>query len=98
MYCQGKGIRARYDSCPNCGKARGIETIFYLPDNLNEATLTQEEKEKTTNEPDWLCEYCGAYNRSDCSTCPKCGASRSESKKHYGTIHKLTGGFFGRKK
>lgn len=97
VYCDQKGIRARLDTCPFCGKARGIETCFYLPDDLEAATLTQEEKEKTTNEPDWLCAYCGAYNRSDISSCTKCGGSRSESKKHYGMLHKLTGSLFGKK-
>ena len=97
-YCGGTGIRARFDTCPNCGKARGIETCFYLPDNLEEATLTREEKAKTTDEPDWLCEYCGSYNRSDIFCCTKCGGNKAESKKHYGMLHKLTGSLFTRKK
>ena len=46
--------------------------------------LTEEEKALTTNEPDWLCEYCGAYNRSDAANCSKCGASKEESKTNYG--------------
>lgn len=96
-YCELKGIRARFDTCPSCGKSRGIETRFYLPNNLEAATLTPEEKEKTTNEPDWLCEYCGSYNRSDVSICTKCGGNRSESKRHYGMLNKLTGRLFGRK-
>lgn len=97
VYCDRKEIRARYDTCPGCSKARGIETCFYLPDNLEAATLTPEEKAKTTNEPDWLCEYCGAYNRSDITCCTKCGGDKAESKRHYGMLHKLTGSLFRKK-
>ena len=91
VYCDRNGILARFDTCPGCGKARGIETCFYMPDDIEAATLTQEEKEKTTNEADWLCEYCGSYNRSDVFCCTKCGGSRLESKKNYGMLLKLTG-------
>ncbi|MCI7322163.1 MAG: hypothetical protein MR508_02475 [Lachnospiraceae bacterium] len=97
IFCGREGIKARFDVCPSCGNPRGIETCFYLPEDLNAATLTQEEKEKTTNEPDWLCEYCGSYNRSDILRCTKCGADKSESKKHYGMLHELTGKLFGKK-
>lgn len=95
--CGQKAIKARFDACTSCGKARGIETIFYLPDNLKEATLSAEERAKTTDAPDWLCEYCGAYNRSDVDVCSKCGGNRAESKQNYGMLHKLTGMLFGKK-
>ena len=93
-YCGQIGIKARFDTCTSCGKPRGIENTFYLPDNIEEAVLTKEEALKTTNEPDWLCEYCGSYNRSDVFVCEKCGSDKSEAKKNYGTIHKLTGKLF----
>lgn len=93
--CGREGIKARFDACPSCGKPRGIETIFYLPEDLDAATLTREEKDKTSNAPDWLCYYCGSYNRSDVFCCPKCGADKRESKTHYGMLHKLTGKLFG---
>ncbi len=95
-YCGQKAIKARFDTCMSCGKSRGIETLFYLPENPDAAVLTQEEKAKTTNAPDWLCSYCGSYNRSDVSSCVKCGGNRAESKSDYGMLHKLTGRFFKR--
>ena len=95
-FCGQVGIKARYDTCPSCGKPRGIENVFYLPDDIKAATLTKEEAQRTSNGPDWLCEYCGSYNRSDLSICEKCGSDKSESKKNYGTIHKLTGKLFRR--
>lgn len=96
-YCGRKAIKARYDACMSCGRPRGIDTLFYLPEDLDAATLTQEEKAKTTNAPDWLCDYCGSYNRADISRCAKCGGDRTESKSDYGMLHKLTGILFGRK-
>lgn len=96
-YCMQVGIKARYDTCPACGKPRGIENTFYLPQDIQAATLTKEEAAKTTNEPDWLCEYCGSYNASNHNFCEKCGAEKSSSTRNYGTIHKLTGKLFGRK-
>lgn len=96
-YCDKTQIKARYDSCPSCGKARGIETVFYMPDDISTSILTQEEKEKTSNRADWLCEYCGAFNSDNNSRCSKCGSDKKESKKDYGTLHKLTGLLFGRK-
>ena len=96
-YCGRKAIKARSDACTSCGKPRGIETVFYLPEDLDGAALTQEEKARTTNAPDWLCAYCGSYNRSDASCCTKCGGDRAESKADYGILHKLTGRSFRRK-
>ena len=97
VFCEQKAIKARYMDCPSCGKPRGVETCFYLPDDLEAAALTQEEREKTTNEPDWLCEYCGSYNRSDRTCCDRCGAERSATGVNYGILHKLTGKLFHRK-
>ncbi len=45
-YCKATGIKARFDECPSCGSAKGKETVFYLPDDIDAAVLTQEEKEK----------------------------------------------------
>ncbi|MCR5319907.1 MAG: hypothetical protein K6E48_01755 [Lachnospiraceae bacterium] len=96
-YCGTKEIKARFDTCPGCGKARGIDTEFYMAEDTEAATLTEAEKAKTTNEPDWLCEYCDTYNRADVDICRKCGSRRKDSKDTYGTLHKLTGLFFGKK-
>lgn len=93
-FCDSKGIVAHIDSCPNCGRKRGIDTLFYLPDIIDEHILSDEEKSKTTDRPDWICEYCGGYNRDDVMICKGCGADRKESKKHYGLLHKLTGKSF----
>jgi len=94
VFCDSKAIKARFASCPSCGRARGIDTIFYLPDDTDAATLTKEEAAKTSNGPDWLCDYCGAYNRCDIMVCKGCGSDKKESKTNYGILHKLTGKLF----
>lgn len=97
VYCDGKGIKARYSECTSCGKPRGIETVFYLPDDTESAVLSAEEKAKTTDRPDWLCSYCGSYNRSDLKKCHSCGGDRDEAQSDYGILHKLTGKLFGKR-
>ncbi len=61
-YCGQKGIRARFDRCQGCGSPRRKETVFYMPADIASATLTKEEAAKTSNAPDWLCDYCGSLN------------------------------------
>lgn len=97
-YCGQTGIKARFDTCTSCGKSRGAETIFYMPQDIESAVLTREEALKTSKEPDWLCEYCGSLNSSNRHSCDKCGADRSEARQNYGTLHKLTGKLFGKRK
>ena len=46
VYCGKVGIKARYDTCPSCGKPRGIENVFYLPDDIKAAILTRKKKRK----------------------------------------------------
>ena len=94
--CGTIGIKGREDKCPNCGKVRDKDVYFYLPEDTWSATLTKAEAAKTTDEPDWLCAYCGCLNSSAISVCRQCDGPRTDSKKNYGTIHKLTGMFFRR--
>lgn len=94
VYCEKKKIKARFQECPYCGKARGIETIFYLPTDIKAATLTKEEAANTSNEPDWLCSFCGSYNNSRHNQCTRCGANKADRQSDYGMLHKLTGKIF----
>jgi len=93
-YCGRTGLKARVDKCDKCGHPRGPEIRFYLPTDIQAATLTKEEAEKTTNEPDWLCAYCNSYNSSNETVCEGCGASKEESAQNYGSINKVTGKSF----
>lgn len=86
VFCGSKAIKARFAACPNCGKSRGVDTVFYLPDNIDDSVLTEEQAAKTTNNPDWLCEYCDSYNRADAKYCITCGASKDKSGDDYATL------------
>ncbi len=89
-YCGQKGIRARFDRCPGCSGARLADTMFYLPTDVQAATLTSEEAAQTSDAPDWLCKYCGSLNRSDETVCRGCSADRAEATDDYATLHTQT--------
>ena len=91
-YCGQKEIRARFDRCPACASARAAETVFYMPTNIQAATLTAEEAARTSNGVDWVCAYCGNLNRCDDERCRGCGADRAEANENYGTLHASTAG------
>ena len=86
-FCGQKGIRARFDRCQGCGNPRGEETVFYLPADISSATLTKEEAAKTSNAPDWLCDYCGSLNSADLNYCKGCGSEKKEATQDYATLH-----------
>ncbi len=89
-YCDQKGILARYDRCRTCGSARSAQTIFYLPKDIEKAVLSDEERAKTSNAPDWLCDYCGSLNSADSMACSGCGSARERATKDYATLHSGT--------
>ena len=91
-YCGQKEIRARFDRCPACASARAAETVFYMPTNIQAATLTAEEAARTSTGVDWVCAYCGNLNRCDDERCRGCGADRAEANENYGTLHASTAG------
>lgn len=91
-YCGQKEIRARFDRCPACAAARAAETVFYLPTNLQAATLTAEEAARTSDGADWVCAFCGNLNRSDEDRCRGCGSDRAEANQNYGSLHASTAG------
>lgn len=71
-YCGKTGIRGGIMECPTCGKVRDSSTKFYLNKN-NMRYLSDEERKKVSNGPDWFCPYCQSYNRSDATICAECG-------------------------
>lgn len=89
-YCDQKAIPARYDRCQTCGSPRLAETIFYLPQDIEAATLSSEDAAKTSDAPDWLCDYCGGLNSANSATCSGCGSARDKASKDYGTLHSQT--------
>ena len=90
-FCGQKAIRARFSVCPGCGSPRGASTLFYLPTDQEAFVLSRQEAAKTSNAPDWLCDYCGSLNSADETSCRGCGSPRKESRQNYGTLHASTG-------
>ncbi len=86
-FCGQKGIRARFDHCEGCGSPRGADCIFYLPTDLQAATLSRDEAQKTSNAPDWYCDYCGSLNSADATVCRGCGSDKKEATKNYASLH-----------
>lgn len=80
-YCGTKGILGRHRECLNCGRPRGEDVKFYLPSSKD--YVPDEEAQKISQKPDWLCGYCGSYNPDTSTICKSCGAKRSENEKDY---------------
>ena len=80
-YCGTKGNRGSVRECPCCGKPRGNDTKFYLPKEKN--YLSDEEANKISKEPDWLCSFCDSYNSATTTVCHECGHTRDESDLNY---------------
>lgn len=81
-YCNTKGIRGGIRECPNCGKARDEDTVFYL--DLEKKHYVPKEQEKNINRnPDWVCAYCNQLNSDNDKFCVDCGASRTEQNLNY---------------
>ena len=78
QYCLTKAIQGRISICPNCGKARGEGTEFYLKDKDNIVSDSMIEKK-----PDWYCSYCDTLNPSSRDNCVNCGSLRKESTENY---------------
>lgn len=80
--CGTKKIGADEQVCPNCGKARDKDFKPYI-DEGNIQYLSEEEAEKVSRKPDWLCDFCCQYNPDELDSCAHCGAHRLSENKNY---------------
>lgn len=81
-YCGTKRIGGSLRQCPNCGKARGDDTTFYL-DTTKNRYVPEEQAAKINKNPDWICNYCGQLNSDDDDSCVFCGAPRTAENLNY---------------
>lgn len=81
-YCGTKRIGGSLRQCPNCGKARGDDTTFYL-DTTKSRYVPEEQAAKINKNPDWICNYCGQLNSDDDDSCVFCGAPRTAENLNY---------------
>lgn len=81
-YCGTKRIGGSLRQCPNCGKARGDDTTFYL-DTAENRYVPEEKAAKINRNPDWICDYCNQLNSDDDDSCIFCGATRTKGNLNY---------------
>lgn len=80
-YCGTKGIGGSKRECPNCGKVRDVDTVFYMPNEVK--YVPEEEASKINRNPDWLCQYCDTLNSASETVCKQCGAERTSENLDY---------------
>lgn len=81
-FCNEKGISGLEKTCPNCGSPAGKNIKYYM--KLEKKTYLDSETSKNYGKgPDWVCAYCGSYNRYNSSVCKNCGAPKSSSEENY---------------
>ncbi|MDO4623449.1 MAG: hypothetical protein Q4B22_10900 [Eubacteriales bacterium] len=80
-FCGQKGIGGLTKICPNCGHKQDENTVFYMGSKKN--YLSEEKAQDYGNGADWLCSYCGSFNRYNEKECTTCGAPREEQKSDY---------------
>lgn len=81
-YCDTKHIGGSLRQCPNCGKARGIDTTFYLDTTANRY-IPERHAAKINRNPDWVCDYCDQLNSDKDTICVSCGAPRTAENLNY---------------
>lgn len=64
--------------CAACGKSRGNQVKFYLPENEPAVTDASQIAEAKAG-PDWECAHCGGANRARSNFCTDCGAEKGTS-------------------
>lgn len=78
-YCDSKRIGGSYRKCPNCGKIRDEDTIFYGRHKY----VPEQEAVTINRNPDWLCSYCESLNSDDDKVCRSCGSARTAENLDY---------------
>lgn len=83
-FCDTKEIPGHEKKCPNCGKPRGEDVIFYMKDTKN---YVKDENKKSFAGGSWYCSYCDTLNEGSAKFCTGCGASHEDSEKNYFDLH-----------
>lgn len=67
--------------CSGCGRLRGEDVRFYLPEDA-EIVTGDEAINRAKSGSDWACDDCGSSNISGALKCRSCGNARTESDKY----------------
>jgi hypothetical protein len=76
--CGTQGILGRHTDCTACGRSRPAGIKFYLPAQASEVA-DPDLQAIAKGGADWLCQYCGASNRTTDQFCTQCGAAKGSS-------------------
>jgi ribosomal protein L37E len=77
-FCGHKGNPGPEQHCSACGKPRGDNVKFYLPDDA-ETVTGMAEIARAKSGPDWVCDYCGASNIHTAQNCHACGNVKNQA-------------------
>jgi hypothetical protein len=86
--CGRKGNRGAEKFCGGCGRPRGPDVKFYLPDEAPEVTDAAALKHAEAG-ADWICPYCNADNPAANDFCSGCGAPRDGARTREVVEHPL---------
>ncbi|MBW8874838.1 MAG: zinc ribbon domain-containing protein [Acidobacteria bacterium] len=86
--CGRKGNRGPEKFCGGCGRPRGPDVKFYLPDEAPEVTDAEALKRSQAG-ADWICPYCNADNPAANAFCSGCGAPRDGARTRAVVDHPL---------
>ena len=81
-YCNTTGINGLERTCPNCGCPVSKDVKYYLKPR-KKTYLDPETAKDYGKSPNWVCAYCGGYNRYNSSVCENCGANKGSSEENY---------------
>jgi hypothetical protein len=81
--CGTKGIGGSQRDCPTCGRARGKDVKFYLPETRSYNYVPDEEASKISRRPNWKCNYCDSLNPDEKTSCQSCGVRRTHENLNY---------------
>lgn len=80
LFCGTEGNLGSLENCPNCGKRRPLDVVFYLPEDARIVT-DPAEIARSQSGPDWQCAHCGGLNANTRTNCQSCGAPKARSTK-----------------
>lgn len=81
VFCDTKKISGLEKKCPNCGKTRDSNTVFYMDETS--PYISEDIAKNISRNPDWLCTFCGSLNSDNKTECYNCGAEKEKSSKTY---------------
>lgn len=81
-YCGAKGIGGLTKTCPHCGNPQSKDVKLYLKPGPKKY-LEPEVAKDYGKGADWVCSYCGSYNRYNAKICRNCGSSKKEANEDY---------------